>query len=378
MKFYNFRDLNPGPRLFAAALLVLACSWARADTFYMKSGNEIEGTTVSETASSMMVDMGYGKVNLEKADIFKIRRATKAQRETAKKQLRRNKFKSGLLVPKGAEKLSGLFRAVRIGRRKAFNARSRRAARIVEAKEIEKELSALKELYRSGSDELGGIDVQSDPDGYNRVVGELNSISNQIRTKELGRDEIRRQADKPDSSFQSYLDAYNGLQAYLQGPGKPLMEAPRKGLDEEYYAWLRVEIGKMRRDFSKDAVESEVRDGHLIVKAIINGRVSARLMVDTGATTTVLYKRVVDLLKLGPKDALRTARMALGDGRTVETQEVRLESLSVGKSVVKGSVASLLPSKSGGIDGLLGMSFLSHFVVRVDSANGKLILESMK
>ena len=360
------------------ALLLLACSRARADTIYMKSGNEIEGVVVSENASSMVVDIGYGTVNLEKADILRIRRATKAQREAARNEARRNKFKSGVLVPKGAEKLAGLFRAASSGREKAVEARSRRAARAAEARETEKELSGFRKHYLALSKELGGIDMQSDPPEYNRVVGELNNISNQIRIKEIAREENRQQADKSDSFFQAYLDAYSKVENYIQGEGKPLMETARKGPDEDYYAWLRGEVGKMKRDFSRDSVESEGRGGHLIVKAIINGHVSARLMVDTGATVTVLYSQAAASLKLGPKDIVGTSRSTLGDGRTVDAQEVRLESIAVGKSVVKGTAALIMPGTTGGIDGLLGMSFLNHFVVRVDSANGKLILESMK
>ncbi|HAF94878.1 MAG: hypothetical protein A2X34_02780 [Elusimicrobia bacterium GWC2_51_8] len=378
MKSYNVVNSDPARRLLAAALLLLVCSRARADTIYMKSGNEIEGVVVSENASAMVVDIGYGTVNLEKADILKIRRATKAQREAARNEARRKKFKSGVLAPKGAEKLSGLFRAASAARGKAVEARARGAARAAEEKKTEKGLSGLKKHYRVVSKELEGIDMQSDPSEYNRVVGELNNIGNQIRIKELSREEIRRQADKPDSFFQTYLDAYGRVENYIQGEGKPLMEASRKGPDEDYYAWLRGEIGKMKRDFSRDYVESEGRGGHLIVKAIINGRVSARLMVDTGATLTVLYSHAAASLKLGPKDVVGVSRSTLGDGRTVDAQEVSLESIAVGKSVVKGTAALIMPGTSGGIDGLLGMSFLNHFVVRVDSANGKLILESMK
>ncbi len=345
----------------------------------MKSGSEIEGAAVSENSVLITVDIGYGKVNLQKTDILKIRRATKAQREAAGKQQRRNKFRSGALVPKGAEKLAGLFRTVSSAGDKAAAARSRRAARLAELKAAQGELSSLTKRYQAASNELAGIDAESEPSEYTRAVGELNKIGNQIRAKELGREEARRQADKPDSSFQVYLDAYRALDGYLQGEGKPLMEAPRKGPDEEYFAWLRGEVARMKRDFRMDAIESEGREGHLIVKVLLDGRVSARLMVDTGATTTVLYSNVADALKLGPKDMVRSARVVMGDGRSIETQVINLESLAVGKSVVKNSLASILPSTSdGGIDGLLGMSFLSHFVVRVDSANGKLILESLK
>lgn len=364
--------------LLTAAVLLLACSRARADTFYMKSGNEIEGTMVSENASSMMVDVGYGTVSLEKAEILRIRRATKAQRAAAAAELRRKKYRSGALAPKGAGKLAGLVRAALAGREKASEARAAGSARAAERKETEKALLVLRRKYAELSEELDGIDMQADPSEYNRMVGEVNAAGSQIRIKEAGMQQARQQAGKPDSSFQDYLDSYNKLESYLRGEGKRLIKTPRSGKDGEYYSWLRAELGKMKKDFSRDSVESEGRDGHIIVKALLNGRVTARLMVDTGATTTTLYDNIVTALKLDPKDPPKAVDIILGDGSTVRAQEVLLDSIAVGKSEVKYSAAIIMPAQSGEIDGLLGMSFLRHFVVRVDSANGKLILEGMK
>jgi clan AA aspartic protease (TIGR02281 family) len=370
--------VNTAPLLMAAAFIMLACPWVRADTFYMKSGNEIEGTVVSEDASSMMVDIGYGTVSLEKAEILRIRRATKAQREASAAELRRKKYSSGALAPKGAGKLAGLVRAALAGRKKASEARAVSAARVAELKETENELGLLRKRYIELSEELGGIDMQADPSEYNRMVGDVNAVGSRIRIKETGMQQARLQGDKPDSSFQEYLDSYNKLESYLRGEGERLIKTPRKGKDGEYYSWLRAELVKMKKDFSRDSVESEGRNGHIIVKALLNGRVTARLMVDTGATTTTLYDNVASALKLDSKDPPKAVDIILGDGRTVKAQEVLLDSIAVGKSEVKYSAAIILPAQSGDIDGLLGMSFLRHFVVRVDSANGKLILEGMK
>lgn len=364
--------------LLPAAVLLLACSRARADTFYMKSGNEIEGTVVSESASSMMVDVGYGTVSLEKTEILRIRRATKAEREAAAAELRRKKYRSGALAPKGAAKLAGLARAALACRDKALEARAAAAARGGELRQMEKDLVTLRKRYAEISEELGAIDMQADTLEYNRMVGEVNAAGNRIRIKEMSRQEALLQASRPDPSFQDYLDAYNKLDAYLRGEDKRLMGTPGSGKDGEYYAWLRAELGRMKNDFSRESVESEGRDGHIIVKALINGRVTARLMVDTGATTTTLYDNVASALKLGSKDPPKAVDIILGDGSTVKAQEVLLDSVAVGKSEVKYTAAIILPSQSAEIDGLLGMSFLRHFAVRVDSANGRLTLEKMK
>ena len=365
-------------RLLPAALIFWVCSWAQADTFYMKSGNEIEGKTVSESVSVMTVDIGYGTVNLEKADISRIRRDPKAQRETSRKELLRSKFESGVLVPKGAEELDSSFRTVSAEREKALEARSNRAAMLEKLEEIENDLTDLRTRYAASSEELSAAGTPMENPDYNRIVFELQDLTNKIKLKEFGAGEARRRADMPDPSFQNYLNGYNRLNDNIHNKWKPMMSASRKGQEAEYFAWVRGELGKMKKDFVRDSVESESKDRHLIVKALINGRVSVRLMVDTGATYTVLYGKAASALKFDPKEMGKTTELILGDGRTVQAQMVRLRSLAVGKSSVKDSGAAIMLSNNNEIDGLLGMSFLSQFGVRIDSANGKLILESLK
>lgn len=369
---------SPNRHLLPAALIFWVCSWAQADTFYMKSGNEIEGKTVSESVSVMTVDIGYGTVNLEKADISRIRRDTKAQRETSGKELTRNKFKSGALVPKGAEELDKLFRTVKADREKALEAKLNRAALLEKLEETENDLTDLRARYAASSAELAVADTPMENPDYNRIVFELNDLTNKIKLKEFSASQVRRQADSPEPSFQTYLTVYSRINDYIHNRWKPLMNAPRKGKEEEYFTWIREELAGMKRDFTRDSIDSEAKDRHLIVKVVINGRVSARLMVDTGATYTVLYGRAAAALKLDPKEMGKTIDLILGDGRTVQAQEVRLKSIAVGKSLVKDSSAAIMLSNNSEIDGLLGMSFLSQFGVRIDSANGKLILESLK
>ncbi|MFH1620437.1 MAG: aspartyl protease family protein [bacterium] len=359
-------------------LFFTALSGAWADTIRMKNGSTIEGLVISENSSEVVVNIGYGTVTLKKKNILRIRRSTKKQRKTTAKEMRRRQFESGSLVPKGAAKLSGLYRDIKFRRDKTFEEKNRRTDLKKEAREIENDLSSLKENYRSLSEELRATDQQSNPQDYNDTVSELNKISARIQAQTFRLEELRSEAGNPGSGTQAYLDAYHKIDAHIRNEGKQLLAANPNGLYAEYYGWVRDEVRKMKNDFTRDSIESDVQGNRIIVKAVINGRVTARLLVDSGATTTVLYKRVADALKLKPQDVVRISQATVADGRKISTKEVRLKSITIGKSRVNNTPASIMPVSSDEMDGLLGMSFLRHFVMRVDSANGRLILESLK
>ncbi|MEQ1917650.1 MAG: retroviral-like aspartic protease family protein, partial [Elusimicrobiota bacterium] len=73
-----------------------------------------------------------------------------------------------------------------------------------------------------------------------------------------------------------------------------------------------------------------------------------------------------------------SAQVKVADGRAVEADVLRLDSMSVGKSEVKNVLVAGSPASAQGFDGLLGMTFLGQFIVRVDAAHGRLILEDLK
>jgi clan AA aspartic protease (TIGR02281 family) len=343
----------------------------------MKSGNEIEGEAVSETTSMVNVDIGYGIVSLEKADISKIKRDTKAKRGTASKELLRNKFNSGTLVPKDAQELDSLFRVVSADRAKALEVRESRAAGAEKIKETEVELAGLQKRLAECDSDL--LTAEYENNDFITLARERGYLSNKINAAKFIISQTRQEANLPDPSFQNYLTGYSRLNDYVHGKWKPLLKARRKGQEAEYFAWIREEFALMKRDFRSDSIESEARGSHIIVKVLLNGRVSARLLVDTGATYTTLYSGMAAKLKLSPSEMGRDIALLTIDDSAIQAKEVRLKSIAVGKFVVKDSmVAITLSSGSPEFDGVLGMSFLNQFAVRIDGANNKLILESLK
>ena len=114
-----------------------------------------------------------------------------------------------------------------------------------------------------------------------------------------------------------------------------------------------------------------------IVEAIINGKVSAKLRIDTGADLVLISEDIVRGLGVTeeiPKSG--RLRLVLADGKVVRGIPMVLKSVEIGNSKIDSVSAAIIPDATyGTTDGLLGMSYLQHFNVKLDAQENTLILE---
>jgi clan AA aspartic protease (TIGR02281 family) len=115
--------------------------------------------------------------------------------------------------------------------------------------------------------------------------------------------------------------------------------------------------------------------GSFVVHVMLNQERSAQLIVDTGASMTVLSTQAaIDLGILGTTDnELLTVNTA---GGSVQVNMNYLASITVGTAEATNVAVALhdLPDIPEHIEGLLGMSFLKHFLVTLDAEHARLIL----
>lgn len=113
----------------------------------------------------------------------------------------------------------------------------------------------------------------------------------------------------------------------------------------------------------------------MVVEVHLNQERSARLILDTGASMTVLSTDIaIDLGILGTTDnELLTVNTA---GGQVQVNVNYLTSMQVGSAEATNVAVAIhdLPDLSPPIEGLLGMSFLKHFLVTLDAEHGHLTL----
>ena len=119
--------------------------------------------------------------------------------------------------------------------------------------------------------------------------------------------------------------------------------------------------------------------GQIIVKALLNKKVSASLILDTGASVVLLSSRIAKKLGKKTQGARKdTVQVKLADGSKIDARFIVLDSVSVEGIEAKdvGAVVLLNDAKMDIQDGLLGMSFLSKFNSQIDTKNKKLILKN--
>ncbi len=112
-----------------------------------------------------------------------------------------------------------------------------------------------------------------------------------------------------------------------------------------------------------------------IVTTRLNQTRDARLILDTGASHSILSHRVA--LDLGLFSDARTTTVTLHTvGGSVQADVARIESIRVAEAEVRDSIAAIydLPDAPPGVDGLLGLSFLHQFEVTLDTVKGQLHL----
>lgn len=118
-----------------------------------------------------------------------------------------------------------------------------------------------------------------------------------------------------------------------------------------------------------------IGNGNYLVEVMINGRVPAKFVLDTGASNVTiseqLGRKVHSNLSILPKLPVQTG------GGLVESPLLLLSSIKVGTAEVEDVEAHVNKFMGEGFDGLLGMSFLGDFQVQVDNDDGALILNPL-
>jgi len=116
------------------------------------------------------------------------------------------------------------------------------------------------------------------------------------------------------------------------------------------------------------------RGNHFVVEATLNGSERLKLIIDTGASLTVIKSdRLVSALDSNlsryPQYLFSTANGA------IKAPVIKVASLSVGGfEVTNIEVGGLTLANTSGVDGLLGMNFLRHFRFFIDQQNNLLRL----
>ncbi|VAX19867.1 hypothetical protein MNBD_NITROSPINAE02-751 [hydrothermal vent metagenome] len=135
------------------------------------------------------------------------------------------------------------------------------------------------------------------------------------------------------------------------------------------FALLPLSVAETGAEASLEAYGYRYR-----VQAILDGRVKARMIIDTGSSHTIITPKIAR--KLGITNLSKAPSIPLSSAGGVEWMRlVTLQSVTIGgheTKMVEGAVSSRL---GRGVDGLLGMNFLGDYSHIIDGRQMKLVLK---
>ncbi|BDF96168.1 MULTISPECIES: TIGR02281 family clan AA aspartic protease [Pseudoalteromonas] len=120
-----------------------------------------------------------------------------------------------------------------------------------------------------------------------------------------------------------------------------------------------------------DKVPLEKRGAHYLIDIIINNDVNTQLMIDTGASFTVLPKQLLESLYPQPK-YINEMTVNTANGQ-VKAAHYQVESIKIGQQILHNFDILVINNHSG--YGLLGMNFLQHFKFNINQLDNQLELE---
>ncbi len=169
--------------------------------------------------------------------------------------------------------------------------------------------------------------------------------------------------------LQTWLVAWLDSGRTISGDLKAERAFKRGGEGEGAKPTVRA-AGKFVIPFTKDR-------GAIFVRAMLNNKVQATFVLDTGATLVTISSATVRELgiALTPDTPRITARTASG---TVTSAVVELESIKIGDAEGTKVKAAVCDTCAMGalIEGLMGLSYLGQFNFSLDMERGHLVLET--
>ncbi|MBE0456667.1 TIGR02281 family clan AA aspartic protease [Pseudoalteromonas sp. KG3] len=120
-----------------------------------------------------------------------------------------------------------------------------------------------------------------------------------------------------------------------------------------------------------DKIPLEKRGAHYLIDITINNDVNTQLMIDTGASFTVLPKQLLESLYPQPK-YINNMSVNTANGQ-VNAEHYRVDTIKIGQQILHDFDILVINNHSG--YGLLGMNFLQHFKFNINQLDNQLELE---
>jgi aspartyl protease family protein len=254
-------------------------------------------------------------------------------------------------------------------------------------------IGRLEQESRRTDDQLANAKGLSTRD-YNAVVARHNTINSQLRDGyafvKARAKEIKELVPPNDDyitaviALASRMEPANARYAELAKDPEvataidTLSAKPprvRLGPSPQFASELKPVL-KARDTVASAAIPLDTGGGVGHVDVSINGKAPVRMIVDSGASVISISSGTAKQLGIQATDKDPTATFELADGRKVKAKIVTLKTVRVAQFTATDVECSIVED-AGMSEGLLGGSFLQHFVYRIDLTAGVLHLSQI-
>ncbi len=359
-------------------LLLVTALNASADTIHLKNGRTIEGIIEGETQPYITVSVGVGIIKLRKSQIASIERSDANDKERIQDEWQSQYFLHANYVPEGLDSLASTFRGLEVQRRNATRGIGKLKKHEGERAALHQRLEQLHENSVSVARTLQITSPKQEPLKYNELVARNNNLTSQTVTARDRMKKADEEARDTRATISNYLRSLPAFRQKFVRAKKDYEKKPEKEPNAiVFFSEIESRLDSYAKEIKVIDIPYEDRDGHFIVVASLNEKTEARFLVDTGATLVSMSRAVADQLEI-PRSEANEINVTLANGSKAKAQPVMLKSVRVGDAQVKQVQALVLDDNvSDGVDGLLGMSFLREFIIRMDASNEKLIFQKL-
>lgn len=349
---------------------------AFADMIYLKNKNSMEGIIEKEGNDTIILNVGYGRITLDKRDIQSIYKYSSQEQAALEERWSYQYFTRPEFIPDSLKYIAQDFNNLESARDTAIASKKEKDKAQQEIQELETELAKSKADLAQVNTKLTQLKPEDNLKEYNLLVEKTNSLLAQINLNEYNKTQLQKQITALDKNISGYINEVRLFRdRFSQIDDALTPEAKEEG--KYFFSGVEKKIDEMSNDFIKHDITYNRSGLSIIVEAWLNNLVKVNLIVDTGASLVILSQEIIDKLGLDLKDEGSPMLVTLADGRKVKAKSVILKSVKVGEAEVKNVQAAVLEDKEvTDEDGLLGMSFLENFLVNIDVKANRLVLQN--
>ncbi len=270
-------------------------------------------------------------------------------------------------------------------------------AELRSAQDYDRKIEAAKAFIKQCQTKHSQLEVQlqgvSDPTIHNQIVGQMNILYLKAKDAHTQQRELEEKGGKYGVTVKAdFVDQMVALNAKAEATNAKYTELAadadvKAAIDKvnetakphmklgpsAAFAAAFNQLKAWRKDIESESIPLYEDGGVNAVDVLLNGE-THRMILDSGASTIMLPAELAEELKMVPGEKDRPVQMTIADGSTIMGHEMTLKSVRVGRFAMENVICVVLDHTPNKAPALLGNTFLSHFIIKLDSKGGALHL----